>query len=110
MDQFHREDSQGFLLRFWYEPSQVVSSHWRGTIWHQQDPERAHRPVDGPEEAFEIVRRALTDAAPSESSSQSFVADLDQSGNSHAPSPSLARTFWAGIMRFFQRILSRRSR
>jgi hypothetical protein len=59
------EDAQSFLLRFWYEASQLEPSHWRGTIWHQQrGQEEVHRPVAGPEEAFEAVRCALAHVTP----------------------------------------------
>jgi hypothetical protein len=50
---------QSFWLRFWHESGQA-EPQWRGTIWHeQQDPGEKAKPVAGPEEAFEIVRRAL---------------------------------------------------
>src|SRR5262245_49083948 len=60
MQQSPTQIVQSFWLRFWSESSQAEPQQWRGTIWHeQQSPGEKPRPVAGPEEAFEIVRRAL---------------------------------------------------
>jgi hypothetical protein len=60
---------QSFWLRFWSEPGQAEPQHWRGTIWHeQQPPGEKPIPVACPEAAFEIVRRALGVSAAADKS------------------------------------------
>ena len=58
---------QSFRLRFWWEPRAREFGDWRGTVWHEQQ-ERHEKPiaVGSPEEAFELVRRALQMSAGSQ--------------------------------------------
>lgn len=65
MNPLRPEDAQSFLLRFWYERSETGPSQWRGAVWTQSfGPDDPHQPVADPEQAFEIVRRALAAATP----------------------------------------------
>jgi hypothetical protein len=65
---------QSFWLRFWHESDQGELQQWRGTIWHeQQRPGEKPKVVADPEEAFEIVRRALD--LPSGSEGLKFPLD-----------------------------------
>ncbi|WP_349370080.1 hypothetical protein [Salinarimonas sp.] len=67
MNPVRPEDAQSFLLRFWYERSETGPSQWRGAVWSQSlGPDDPHLPVADPEQAFEIVRRALAGAAPAD--------------------------------------------
>src|SRR5262245_60193978 len=60
MQQSPTQIVQSIWLRFWNKSSQSKPKQWRGTDWHeQQNPGEKPRPVAGPEEAFELVRRAL---------------------------------------------------
>jgi hypothetical protein len=60
MQQLPTHVQQSFWLRFWRVSIQAEPQQWRGEIWHeQQEADETFKPVIGPEEAFEVIRRTL---------------------------------------------------
>src|SRR4051794_30362713 len=101
------EDAQSFLLRFWYERSQIITGFWRGTVWDQQlDQEANHRPVASPEEAFELIRRALERATPHAVPAKPQQIPADRGGAS-GTSVSSDGSLWTGLARILCRMIGR---
>jgi hypothetical protein len=110
MDPSGKEAVQSFLLRFWHEPSCLVPSHWRETIWHEQDLERRQQSVDGPEKVFEIVRKELSGSIPLRASTTASPGKLAVSRNERSISFRRWSVTWTAVAGFLQRHLPRRWR
>lgn len=86
-----------FVLKFWFEWSELEASHWRGKVRDDQvDPRGIYRPVANPENALEFVRDALSRATPA------AYAIVSDPGNDSATANAEVRPLRRAVLLFHE--------